>query len=117
MSAAASAAGSSSSHAAAQAGLGGSCHCGNVRVLLRTTRLPASLALRACQCSFCARHGARTTSDPHAELEIHVADPSLLSRYRFGLRLSEFLVCSRCGVYVAAVITESGQHLATLNAN
>jgi hypothetical protein len=107
-----------SSSAASHAGaLSGSCHCRNVSVLLRTSHPPASLVLRACQCSFCVRHGARTTSDPEAELEIRVADPSLLSRYRFGLRLADFFVCSRCGVYVAAVMSEGGRDLATLNVN
>src|ERR671939_662142 len=44
--------------------LEGTCHCGNIAIVLETGQDPRSLPLRACDCSFCRKHGARTTSDP-----------------------------------------------------
>jgi len=73
--------------------------------------------VRACQCSFCRRHGARTIADPNGSVTFRVADPSKLMRYRFGTRSSDFLVCGNCGVYVAALLTSSKGQFATLNIN
>jgi hypothetical protein len=73
--------------------------------------------VRACQCSFCRGHGARTISDPNGSVTFRVADPAKLTRYRFGTRSSDFLVCGNCGVYVAALITSSKGQFATLNIN
>jgi len=44
-------------------------------------------------------------------------DDSLLEVYRFGLRTADFLVCRRCGVYVAAILTTSTGRFATINVN
>ncbi|MEM7189421.1 MAG: hypothetical protein AAF439_07405, partial [Pseudomonadota bacterium] len=38
-------------------------------------------------------------------------------RYRFGLGITDFLVCNGCGAYVAAVIPDGDGFLATLNVN
>ncbi len=92
----------------------GSCHCGAVRVTFRATRPLAELALRRCDCSFCRRHGARTVADPEGEVVIRAR---ALRRYRFGLGITDMLLCGECGVYVAAVIEHEGRALATLNAN
>src|SRR5215510_683511 len=98
--------------------LKGGCHCGNVELTFATDQPPEALAIRACQCSFCTRHGARTVTDRQGRLEIRVGSPSELSRYQFGLRTSEFLLCKRCGVYLAAVLTTpEGNCYATLNIN
>jgi hypothetical protein len=70
-----------------------------------------------CSCSFCRFHGARTTSDPHGRLQILVHDPEQLIRYRFGLKTADFLICGRCGIYVAAVLTVGGSSYATVNIN
>jgi hypothetical protein len=72
--------------------LRGECHCGNVAVTLDTAVDPGALPLRACQCSFCRRHGARVTTDPAGLLKISVRDPAILLRYRFGLGITDFLV-------------------------
>ncbi len=95
----------------------GRCHCGNVEVGFETALPPAALGLRACQCSFCRRHGVRATSDPQGRLRFRVRDPAALSRYAFGLKLADMLVCARCGVYVGAVMTAEGRTVGTLNAN
>jgi hypothetical protein len=95
----------------------GRCHCGNVEVGFETARPPESLGLRECTCTFCRRHGATSVTDPAGALEVRLRDPGEVSRYRFGLRTADFLVCRTCGVYVAAVCTIDGATYATLNAN
>ena len=62
----------------------GSCHCGNIAFDLHwpeaTDRIPA----RACQCTFCRKHGAAWTSHPDGQLAVTVRDPSRVERYAFG---------------------------------
>jgi hypothetical protein len=94
--------------------LAGHCHCGAIHVILEPGRPVADLPLRACQCGFCRRHGAMTTSHPGSRLHIE-ATPGSLNRYRFGHRVVDALLCEECGVYVASMIDVDGQHLATLN--
>lgn len=95
----------------------GRCHCGAIRFELRTSHPPGQWAVRACQCSFCRSHGARTTSDPGGSVRFFIPDISKLNRYRFGLRSADFFVCRDCGVYVAAVINSARGQFATLNVN
>jgi hypothetical protein len=95
----------------------GGCHCGNLEVTFEASRAPAALQLRACGCTFCRRHGQVSVTDPAGSLEIRLRDPAEVSRYVFGLRTSEFLVCRRCGVFVAAVCAIDGETYATLNVN
>jgi hypothetical protein len=97
--------------------LRGSCHCGNLSLVLETALAPAELPLRACQCSFCRMHGVRSISDPAGSLRFQVADPALLSRYRFGLATADFLVCARCGAYAGALMADGAQAFGIANAN
>jgi hypothetical protein len=97
--------------------LRGGCHCGAIRVALETVLDPRALPLRACQCSFCVRHGGVTTSDPAGLLVVAVRQPEQLQRYRFALGITDFLVCRTCGVYVAAVMETDGRVLGVLNAS
>jgi len=80
----------------------GACHCGALTVRLDTTLTPAQLPVRTCGCGFCVRHRPRYTSDPAGHVTIAAASPAVLGRYRFGLRLADFLICRECGVFVAA---------------
>jgi hypothetical protein len=79
---------------------------------------PRQIKVRACQCSFCRKHGARAISDPDGMLTIQIADEDSLLRYEFAHRTADFLVCRRCGVYVAAVTHGPGERrgIAQLNA-
>ena len=86
----------------------GGCHCGAIKIIYRTEIDPTHWRLRHDGCSFCRRHGVVGTSDPTGSLFIEIDDPSLVRRYRFAHRTAEFLICSLCGVFVAA-ITDSGQ--------
>ena len=95
----------------------GRCHCGNLDYVLETGLPIGQLGLRACQCSFCRRHGARCTSDPKGQARITIRDPENIKRYQFDLRTADFLVCGACGVYIGAVLTAQGKSYATFNIN
>ncbi|HEY9216911.1 MAG TPA: aldehyde-activating protein [Phenylobacterium sp.] len=95
--------------------LTGQCHCGSVKVVLEPGVAVEELPLRACQCSFCRRHGAATTSHPQSRLFIEAA-PGSLSRYRFGRRQVDALICAECGVYMASYLPLESGAVATLNA-
>lgn len=97
--------------------LRGGCHCENIKVVFETSLAPSALQLRACQCSFCVRHGGITTSDPAGQLRIEICDPEQLLRYRFALGVTDFLICRTCGVYVAATMESDGRVLGVLNVN
>ena len=81
----------------------GRCHCGNISFRLDWTPDPAEIPARACDCTFCMKHGGLWTSNPRGSLEIEVADRSLVSRYEFGTKTATFHVCGRCGI--APVVT------------
>ena len=95
----------------------GGCHCGALRVCFVPSIPPEQVPLRQCACSFCRRHGATTATDPAGRLAIDVVDLAEAVRYRFGPRTADFLLCGRCGVYVAAVMETEGGTVATLNIN
>jgi hypothetical protein len=81
----------------------GGCHCGNLQVKLRLSKEPEQMAIRACTCSFCRAHAPRFISDPAGSFEISAADWTTVQYYRFGTRTCDFLLCGRCGVFIAAV--------------
>lgn len=95
----------------------GGCHCGNLRYALESQLALGALSLRACRCSFCRLHGARSTSDPAGRIAFTLRDPAALTRYRFGLRTADFLVCAKCGIYVGAVMHDGAAAWAIVNAN
>jgi hypothetical protein len=97
--------------------LRGACHCRNLAVVLETSLDPRTLPLRACQCSFCRRHGGITTSDPAGRLVVEVREAGEIQRYRFALGITDFLLCRRCGVYVAATMETPAGTLGVLNVN
>jgi len=95
----------------------GGCHCGNLRYTLETKLALAGLPLRACQCSFCRHHGARSTSDPAGRIRFSARDGAMVTRYRFGLRTADFLICAKCGIYVGATMRDGDAQFAIINAN
>jgi hypothetical protein len=94
--------------------LKGGCHCGKVRVELATSLHPADLHPRACDCSFCTKHGAAYVSDPHGKLR--VIGGETLGEYRQGSGTAKMLLCRGCGVLVAAILEEDGRRYGTVNA-
>jgi hypothetical protein len=97
--------------------LTGACHCGALHLTFETPTPLATLPLRACACSFCRKHGVRTTSDPAGAVTFKIDDPGLLRRYRFGTRTTDTLICRNCGIYLAAVTAIEDALYAVINVN
>lgn len=95
----------------------GSCHCGAIAVEIRTISEAKILEPRACQCSFCRRHGARTVADPQGRATISAQDSNAITRYRFARKTADFLICATCGTYVAALMDNEGAARSTINVN
>ncbi len=94
----------------------GSCHCGAIRIALTSQKKPEEMRVGRCGCSFCRRHGARTMGDRGGAVEFRGA-PGTLSRYRFGLGITDYLLCARCGTYVGAVMPEENGVIGIVNVN
>jgi hypothetical protein len=95
----------------------GGCHCGNLALVFEASAPLEMLGLRADQCSFCRAHGARNSSDPNGTILLSVRDAGALIRYRFGLRIADFLICGNCGVYIGALMEVDGSSWFTVNVN
>ena len=95
----------------------GGCHCGNIHVRLRLTTRPDATPLRACTCTFCRSHSPRMVSDPEGSFEVWADDLSLVENYRFGTRTCDFLICRRCGVFIAAISEAPPDARAVVNVN
>ena len=74
--------------------INGGCHCGNITLHFNISGSFDELPIRACQCSFCRKHNVRATADPGGELQVQIKDKNKLSKYRFGLEITDFLVYS-----------------------
>ncbi len=90
----------------------GGCHCGAIRIAFETRK---PLAPRACQCSFCRRHDARSVSDLDGAAELSWSERPIL--YRFASRAADYVICRRCGAFVGAMAEIDGRPLVTLNLN
>jgi hypothetical protein len=95
----------------------GQCHCGAIGFTYSTDVAPAQWSVRACQCSFCRVHGALSTSDPRGNIRFVAARPGSVTRYRFGLRTADFLLCRECGSYVGALMTADDRQFGIVNVN
>jgi hypothetical protein len=93
----------------------GRCHCGAIGFEYRTEKPVGEWPVRACQCSFCLKHGGVYTSDPAGSLRFVHPDASAVSRYRFGHKTADFVFCGRCGGYLGAVTEEDGKTLMVIN--
>jgi hypothetical protein len=56
-------------------------------------------------------------ADPEGLFEVWADDWSLVENYRFGTRTCDFLICHRCGVFIAAVSEMSSGARAVVNVN
>lgn len=84
----------------------GGCHCGALDIRYESEVAPEETEVRASLCSFCRKHGSRAVSDPEGRLTVTIHDAAVVRRYRFGLGTADYILCGRCGVYVAAVLSE-----------
>jgi hypothetical protein len=60
---------------------------------------------------------SRMISDPAGLLELSADDWSLVELYRFGTRTADFVICRRCGVFIAAISDLSTKPYAVVNVN
>ena len=86
----------------------GGCHCGRLHIGFSTRLDPTSFTPRACDCSFCHKHGAAYVSDPAGQLSVSAREGAL-RRYRQGSGNADFLLCGECGVLVAVVFGHAGR--------
>jgi hypothetical protein len=93
----------------------GSCHCRNIEIRLESDKTARELGLRTDTCSFCNKHHARYTSDPQGALQFAIHDADLVTRYRFGTKTADFLICKTCGIFLVAYMPEAA--LAVINVN
>ena len=95
----------------------GSCHCGNIGFTLDWEPDPREIPARACDCTFCTKHGGVWTSNPEGKLRIDVKDPVLVSKYSFGTGTAVFHVCSRCGAVPVVTSRIDGALYAVVSVN
>ena len=95
----------------------GSCHCGNIQLVLLWPGVETEMGVRMCGCTFCRKHAAAWTSHRDAELNVRVVDKSLVSKYQFGTKTADFHVCSTCGVVPFVLSEIEGKNYAVVNVN
>ena len=95
----------------------GRCHCGNIAFSLVWEPDPAEIHTRACNCSFCSKHGGVWASNPSGLLKVVVEDASRVTKYAFGTRTAEFHVCARCGVVPVVTSRIEDRLYAVVSAN
>ena len=54
--------------------------------------------------------------DPGGSVEFRAA-PNAVSRYRFGLGITDYLLCGKCGTYVGAIMEDEGRSIGIVNVN
>jgi hypothetical protein len=97
--------------------INGRCHCGNISFKLTWEPEPDQIPARACDCSFCTKHGGVWTSCNTGSLSVAVGNPALVSRYSFGTHTAEFHICSRCGVVPVVTSEVDGHTYAVVSVN
>ena len=97
--------------------LTGKCHCGNIALDLEWEGDPPDIPARACDCSFCVKHGGVWTSNPRASLTVSVADGARTTTYAFGTGTAVFHICTRCGTVPVVTSDVDGHTYAVVNVN
>ncbi|OQW55457.1 MAG: hypothetical protein A4S17_06265 [Proteobacteria bacterium HN_bin10] len=88
----------------------GACHCGVVSAEYETDQ---PVRLRQDGCGFCSSRGVKSASDPEGRLTLTAA--KRLTRYRFGHKTADFLLCPDCGTYVATHMESSRGPVGVIN--
>lgn len=95
----------------------GKCHCGNIVFQLAWAQDPPEIPARACDCSFCVKHGGVWTSHPDSRLTVTITDAAKVSEYAFGTSTAIFHVCSTCGAVPVVTSEIAGKRYAVVNVN
>jgi hypothetical protein len=69
--------------------------------------------LRQDGCGFCSSRGVKSASDAEGRLTLSAAKP--LTRYRFGHKTADFLLCPDCGAYVATWMESARGPIGVIN--
>jgi len=88
----------------------GACHCGAVSATYETD---APVRLRQDGCGFCSSRGVKSASDPNGKLTL--TSRAQLTRYRFGHKTADFLICPACGTYVATFMESEKGPIGVIN--
>jgi hypothetical protein len=88
----------------------GACHCGVVSAEYETDQ---AVRLRADGCSFCSARGVKSASDPEGRLALTAS--KRLTRYRFGHKTADYLICPDCGAYVATYMESPRGPIGVIN--
>jgi len=97
--------------------INGRCHCGNISFKLTWEPEPEEIPARACDCSFCTKHGGVWTSCNTGSLKVTVGDPSFVSKYSFGTKTAQFHICSKCGIVPVVTSQIEGRTYAVVSVN
>jgi len=97
--------------------LNGKCHCGNIAFELDWPGDSPEIPARACDCSFCVKHGGVWTSNPQSRLAVVIRDVAHVSKYEFGTRTAAFHVCAVCGAVPLVTSDVAGHRYAVVNVN
>lgn len=93
----------------------GSCHCGAITATFDTSLELEAIHPRACGCTFCVKHKPAWFADNYGKLSLDCTiEPT---RYRFGTKTADFILCPKCGVVVAATCAIDGSDYAVFNLN
>ena len=95
----------------------GKCHCGNIAFSLTWDPDPKEIPARACDCTFCRKHGGLWTSNPSGVLELQIQDSAKISKYTFGTETAEFQICARCGIVPVVTSRIDGRLYAVVSVN
>jgi len=95
--------------------ISGKCHCGNIAFELDWPGDSPEIPARACDCSFCVKHGGVWTSNPQSRLAVVIRDASHVSKYEFGTRTATFHVCTICGAVPLVTSDVAGHRYAVVN--
>jgi hypothetical protein len=97
--------------------LNGKCHCGTIAFTLDWPDGQPDIPARACNCSFCIKHGGVWTSNPSAKLVVVLHHADLVSTYAFGTKTATFHVCTRCGAVPIVTSVIENHVYAVVNVN
>jgi len=91
----------------------GGCHCGRIALEMTLSKPASDYTPRACDCSFCRKHGAAWLSDAQGALRVRLRGEPVV--YRQGSAQAEFIACAHCAVLVLVRYEHDGRVHAAVN--
>jgi len=91
----------------------GGCHCGRIAFDMTLSKPASDFMPRACDCSFCRKHGAAWLSDAGGSLRVRLRGEPMV--YRQGSAQAEFIACAHCAVLALVRYEHEGRVHAAVN--